>query len=232
MDDKIFIKENEPKPESNSFLMIAVAIAIILLLGLGVYLVVSNGGSSDDANSNDNEDTVAEDDTATDDDTDTTDEETDTDTPTDEEPAPPTDDEEEEPTGTPTDPANFAPPTDESKIHLYFPKSSGGFGPVLRDKPENIFTDVIVEVLRGPSADERSAGFQSTWQFSGTSKCSGSSSTFRYQVSGSTMTVTLCKDFSGSDIQKFQQSLEFSLSEATEIEGVKLVDFNGTTLAE
>jgi cell division septation protein DedD len=229
MDDKIFIKENEPTSGNNMILYIGIAIALVVLLGVGILLVSGGADGDDNSDSSDDTETVTEDDSNENGQENNNEEAT---VPPVEQPVEPT-----EPVEEPVDDDNEetsqpqGPPADESKLNVYFPSGNNGFEPVLRDKPDgNIVAFIITEILRGPSAEERNEGLTSTWQFTGNAQCENSNATFQFQITGTTANITMCKDFSGSDISKYERSLELSLSEQTEVESVNLLNAQGESL--
>jgi cytoskeletal protein RodZ len=229
MQDKIFVKEKE-KPKSNMSSLLIVGIVVILAVTLiGLYILLA--ASSDDSSSESTSDTATEE---------NAEEETDEDLEAEEEePAEePTEEASEEEaaaaedsaTTNSTDSSNFSAPTDETKINLYFPNASGEFGPSLRDKPtENLTTDTIIAVLNGPNAEEQANGYTKTWSFNGANEC-GTSSTFQYEVVGSLLKVTMCKGFTGTDIDKYITALKLTIIEQGNVSKVAVIDHSGACM--
>jgi hypothetical protein len=223
MDDKIFIREQEEPAEGgrSRMVMLAILALVLVAIGAGYFMFIAGKDDSDDGDNTPIESLPV---------VDNNDEEDTEDEPVDEEPV---EEEDEEPVDSdepdredePVAEEDFSAPEDDTKLHLYFPKADGTFGPSLRDKPESATTYVITEVLRGPNSTESAAGYTKTWAFSGSSQCGGS--TFKYEVSGSTLKVTMCKDFSGSDIDKYIKALNLSITELGVASKVAVVNVGG-----
>lgn len=224
MDDKIFIREQEEPSEGNRSRMVILMILALVVVAVGAsYFLFFNGNDDADTDSTTTTESLPVVDTDSDDLN--TEEEVEEPVEEDVESADPETEPEELDN---VDEEDFAAPSDETKLNLYFPKADGTFGPSLRDKPDNATTYVLTEILRGPNSDEQAAGYTKTWAFSGSSQCGGS--TFKYEVSGSTLKLTMCKDFTGSDIEKYKKALNLSISELGLVSSVQVLDASGNTL--
>lgn len=124
--------------------------------------------------------------------------------------------------------AQFSAPVQQTQIHLYF-LQNGQLTAALRDKPsENLATTIIVETVKGPNQTEKSAGYTSTWSFSGNSNC-GSGRVFQYNISGTVLNLELCQDING-DIELFKTSLAEALKQQTVVESVRIISPAGEEL--
>lgn len=230
MDDKIFIREQQQSNGNRTQIIVIALAAIFILVGLvGIIAIVTNGNSRSNTN------TTA---TTPDSSPDNTPEET----PPAEEPAPePTPTQDPEPTPTPVTPPGAEPvytaPTDATKIHLYYPKSPetdtnpAQLVAAARTKPEsNVTNYAISEVMSGPNAEERAAGYKRTWSFTGTSTCSNK--TYKYSISGSLLRIDLCKEYSGSAPEQLIDALKVSLSQVSSVRRVAIITPGGACLGK
>lgn len=253
MDDKIFIRENAPAAEGRNLGQYAIIGFAVILIGAGLIGLVSTLGNNQaddqdqasdseltttvdtdeaetaDAESNGaDEDSSSSSDPATGTETPETGNGTDTDATT----TNPTQSE----TGNNPD-FEFEAPADESLYNVYF-LQSGTTGsdptnlrPVTREKPSsgNLLADIITEVLTGPSSAEQQAGYSKNWNFSGASSCSGGR-TFSFSISGTTLTLEMCKEYSGPNPEFFKQSILLSMSEQANVSEVVILKPDGTNL--
>lgn len=220
MDDKIFIKE-ETNTRMDSSKLFLIGIVVLIALGIGAVAFVLTRSDSD--NNDTNQEQEAPESTPVED-TDTPD--TAAPEPTEEQPL----DEE-----TPDEPTSgeYQAPADTTKIHVYFPKNGQTtLAPAVRNKPESgLIAFTLTEILRGPSTEEKAAGLTSTWRFSGENGCD-TNSTFRFNVEGSLLKITMCKGFTGTDISKYIESVKVSLTEQGSAQKVAVIDAQGNCLGE
>lgn len=96
-------------------------------------------------------------------------------------------------------PATDNTPAATNPVSIYFGKPTGEADyttvtAVTRNTDVSVdqqFSYIISQILSGPTADEKTAGFAPVMSLSGTSTCSGSS--YKYVRVSSTLTVTFCK---------------------------------------
>lgn len=131
--------------------------------------------------------------------------------------------------------AIYTAPTDTTKINIYFPKTPetdsnpNQLMPVLRDKPDTkLETFTLNQIFSGLTAAEKTAGYKTTWNFAGTSNCSGG--TYKYAFSGKTLTVTLCKEFTGSSASLFISAITHTLVEQGKFSKISVLTTAGDCL--
>jgi len=226
MEDKIFIRENQ-SGNNNTRIILAI-VAVVVLVG-GALVLLSNRSNSTQATkpaANQNTKTTA--------------------------PTPPTSapvntgtgiigSNNPKPTETPTTitpdteelatPAagTFSPPSDSSKLNVYYLKGST-LTPVLRDKPAtNIESFLINQVLVGPTAAEKTAGTTIDWTFGKDSNC-GSGKSYKFTLTGKSMKIDLCREFTGASASNFVNAMTQSLTETGRVSKVAIINTIGGCL--
>lgn len=222
MDDKIFIKEPESPTSNGKIFLIAIVVLVALAIG-AVAFILTRSDDNKSADNNKEQDQAQQPEEEKPVEEEPKEEEPKEEKPTEEEP-----DETDEPTT-----GKYEAPEDETKIHVYFSKNGQThLAPAVRNKPESgLIAFTLTEILRGPSTEEKAQGLTSTWRFSGENGCD-TNSTFRFNVEGNLLKVTMCKGFTGTDVSKYIESVKVSLIEQGSAQKVAVLDANGKCLGE
>lgn len=240
MEDKLFIKENQASSNDMRSKLIGGAAILLIAVGIVGLILVSTGGSGDEVASNTDEseivnenadtrsnetteDTSVTDQTSESDNSNTTDENETTENNQ-------TQEQETDESITTESQQEFSAPEDDTKINIYFPTSNNGteIAPALRDKPESgIATDIIVAMINGPTQEEQAQGLTKPWSFGPQTACEGNK-TFEYSITGTTLELQLCKSLETDQPELFEKSLTTSLSEATNVDAVRVISPDGS----
>lgn len=225
--ERIFVRDSKPQAPGNSsskFLVIA-AIALVLVGLVGILYVSGSNKQPEQQASNTNTNTQPTVEPDVDE----------TKIPEDEDITPPADNTPEpEPQTDDGTSVEYTAPTNETKVNVYFVKNpettnNNKLVPVLRDKPsENLTTFLLTQVVNGPNTEEKAQGYQTAWTFSGTPSC-GSSSLFKYTLSGTILNLTICRNIDGN-LEQLKESLNVTVPQATSITRVKVLNSEGAEL--